>query len=137
MKYYFTLLALVLVSGCVTGHCREHREEAMKKAQAGQLEAPGASAPVSAPTPSLKPSDRVRVFKYDGSLQCNMGKAISVQEMQKELGKIAVHSAVNRPDGLMRIQMCGAPTGNANVYEIDRVSLEAAKKLGFKEWTYE
>lgn len=136
MKYYLAMCALVLVSGCVTGHCREHREEAMKKAQAGAPGAPEAGAAATA-TPSLKPSDRVRVFKYDGSLQCNMGKAITVQEMQKELGKITVHSAVNKPDGLMRIQMCGAPTGNANVYEIDRAQLEAAKKLGFKEWTYE
>lgn len=137
MKSCLALFALMFVSGCVTGHCREHREEAMKKAQAGQPGAPEGGTGVSTPTPSLKPSDRVRVFKYDGSLQCNMGKAISVQEMQKELGKIAVHSSVNKPDGLMRIQMCGAPTGNANVYEIDRAQLEAAKKLGFKEWTYE
>ncbi len=38
---------------------------------------------------------------------------------------------------MMRIQVCGAPTGNSNVYEIDRKDLEAALKVGFKEWTFE
>ncbi len=80
---------------------------------------------------------RIKVFKYDGSLQCGMGKAIPAAEMQKELEGITVYSAENKPDGLMHIQVCGSPTGRANVYEIDKSSLELAKKKGFKEWTFE
>lgn len=81
--------------------------------------------------------DRVKVFKADGSLQCGQGKATPVAEMQKELKGIKVHSAVNQNDGMMRIQLCGSPTGMINVYEIDRKDLEAALKLGFKEFAGE
>lgn len=79
-------------------------------------------------------TSRVKVFKYDGSLQCGQGAAVPVATMQKELKDIKVFSSKNQNDGMMRIQVCGSPTGNANVYEIDRKDLEAAVKLGFKEW---
>lgn len=85
----------------------------------------------------VKPTDRVKVFKADGSLQCGQGKAIPVAEMQKQLKGITVFSAVNKMDGLMHIQACGTPTGQSNVYEIDRADLEKAKKLGFREWTFD
>lgn len=86
---------------------------------------------------SSNAQSRVKVFKYDGSLQCGKAKPVSVSEMQRELKGIAVYSAENKPDGLMHVQVCGSPTGRANVYEIDKSTLEAAKKLGFKEWTFE
>ena len=76
-------------------------------------------------------------LKYDGSLQCSMGKAIEPAEMQKELKGLTVHSAINKADGLMHIQQCGTPTGKANVYEIDKKDLPEAKKRGFKEWTFD
>lgn len=82
-------------------------------------------------------TDTVKVYKYDGSLQCGMGKAIAIAEMQKELQGIIVYSNENKSDGLMRTQVCGSPTGKANVYEIDRSQLTEAKKRGFKEWTFE
>lgn len=88
-----------------------------------------------ADTPIASENDRIKVYKYDGSLQCGMGKAIAFEVMQKELKNIKVYSASNKPDGLMHIQQCGTPTGTANVYEIDKKDLEAAKKLGFKLWT--
>lgn len=149
---WFGVLGLLAscLSGCVSGHCRDHREAAMKKANetsgtASGTSAPGAPAPVTSPSASAgsiglpatnNPFDRVRVFKYDGSLQCKMGQPIAAAEMQKELGSIKVYSSDNKADGLMRIQVCGAPTGRANIYEIDRNQLEAAIKLGFKEWTF-
>lgn len=80
-------------------------------------------------------ADRVKVYKFDGSLQCGQGEAIAATEMQKELGKITIFSSQTKNDGMMRIQVCGAPTGNCNVFEILRKDLEAAQKLGFKEWT--
>ena len=82
-------------------------------------------------------ADRVKVFKADGSLQCGQGKKIELAEMQKDLKDIKVYSHENKNDGMMRIQLCGTPTGNCNVYEIDRKDLEAALKLGFKEWVSE
>ena len=88
-------------------------------------------------TKSDSVADRVKVYKYDGSLQCAMGKAIPLEEMQKELKDIKVYSAKNKHDGLMHIMVCGSPTGKANVYEIDRVHLQNALKKGFKEWTFD
>ena len=54
--------------------------------------------------------------------------------MKKELGTIEVFSATNKHDGMMRIQVCGAPTGFCNVYEIDEKDLESALKAGFRKW---
>lgn len=82
-------------------------------------------------------TDKVKVFKADGTLQCGQGKKIDISEMQKDLKGIKVYSSENKNDGMMRIQLCGTATGNSNVYEIDRKDLEAALKAGFKEWTAE
>ena len=124
-KWLVALPLLVVLSGCTHGNCRANKKDV--PATAGEV-------PVATKTAA---SDRVKVFKADGSLQCGQGKAIPVAEMQKQLKDIKVHSAVNKNDGMMRIQVCGSPTGNANVYEIDRKNLEAAIKLGFKEWIAE
>jgi hypothetical protein len=82
-------------------------------------------------------SDKLKVYKADGSLQCNMGKKIATDVMQKDLGSVKVFSAENKPDGMMHIQQCGTPTGTCNVYEISKNDLDAAKKAGFKLWTGE
>lgn len=115
------LLPLLLLIGCASGHCVQAKKQA-------------------APPPIEEPkmtTERVKVFKYDGSLQCGMGKPISPSDMQKELGAIKVYSAENKYDGLMHVQACGTITGKANVYEIDKKDLEAAQKAGFKLWTYD
>lgn len=78
----------------------------------------------------------VRVYRYDGTLQCGMGKRIPIEDMQKDLKDIPVISANHLNDGLMRIQLCGSPTGDANVYEIEEAHLEKAKSFGFREWTF-
>ncbi|HEY8271960.1 MAG TPA: hypothetical protein VIG33_13805 [Pseudobdellovibrionaceae bacterium] len=131
---YASILSLTLF-GCATGKC------------VNAASPPPKSAPVSTPAPTphsgeiaMKPEsklDKVKVYKPDGSLQCGQGKAIPIAEMQKELKDIKVYSSMNKNDGMMRIQLCGSPTGNANVYEIDRKQLQAAIKLGFKEWTFD
>lgn len=79
-------------------------------------------------------SQRVYVYKPDGSLQCGQGQKIEPNEMKKQLGTIEVFSADNKHDGLMRVQMCGHPTGTCNVYEIKATDLDQALKLGFKKW---
>ncbi|MFN7728055.1 MAG: hypothetical protein ACK5P7_02745 [Bdellovibrio sp.] len=121
----------LLVSACGTGPCKEQRSEAstQKPVQA--------TLPMNDVKNTTNPSNRVRIFKPDGSLQCGQGKAIPLAQMQKQLGSIKVFSAVNKMDGLMHIQACGTPTGQSNVYEIDRADLDEAKKLGFREWTFD
>lgn len=77
---------------------------------------------------------KVFVYKADGSLQCGMGQKIDLAEMKKELAPIETFSSDNKHDGLMRVQMCGHPTGSCNVYQILASDLDQALKLGFKKW---
>lgn len=124
----FRLISIFILScffiGCAAGNCRIQN---------------GGSVNSNSPQPiKTAGPDRLKVYKEDGSLQCGMGKVIPLAEMQKELGSLRVHSsAASKNDGQMRIQVCGAPTGNCHVFEIDRADLAAAQKAGFKEWIYE
>ena len=114
-------LSILTLAACSHGNCGAKKPE-KTGAEAGVI------------VEKTSAADRVKVYKFDGSLQCGQGKKISLADMQKDLGTIKVYSSVNKNDGMMRIQLCGSPTGNANVYEIDRTNLEAALKAGFKEW---
>lgn len=79
-------------------------------------------------------TSKVRVYKPDGSLQCGQGAKVDLDVMKKELQGIEVFKSDNKHDGLMRVQMCGHPTGTCNVYEILASDLEKAQKFGFKKW---
>lgn len=129
-KIVLALSFIFITSACTHGNCRSQK----KGIEASATTVSKTEVPVSA---SSLPTDRVKVCKTDGSLQCGQGNPISLEEMQKQLKGIKVYSSLNKNDGLMRIQVCGAPTGNHNIYEIDRKDLEAALKAGFKEWTFE
>lgn len=124
-KLLIVTLPLLFALGCTHGNCRTQKATEQTASTSG------------VPVTKSSATDRVKVFKPDGSLQCGQGKAVPVAEMQKDLKGIKVYSAVNKNDGMMRIQLCGSPTGNSNVYEIDRNDLPAALKLGFREWTAE
>ena len=126
IKVICALLVLAVV-GCTQGHCRR------------KSDTPGAATPVDAGdamNPS-KATGRTFVYKYDGSLQCGMGKAIPLEVMAKELNGIPILSSVKKTDGLMHIQVCGSITGVANVYEIQAKYLKAAEAKGFKKWSFE
>ncbi len=122
LKGLFILLMSLSVMACQSGNCRSNRTESEAKSVDAQV--------------TKSPQNRIKVYKYDGTLQCGMGKAVPSTEMQKELNGIMVYSVENKNDGLMRVQVCGAPTGKANIFEIDKASLEKAKSYGFKEWTF-
>lgn len=126
LRFLSQVFFLAGLSACTSGNCRSQKNDAADE----KLVAAVAAA-------TTTPASHIKVFKYDGSLQCGMGKAISLSDMQKELTGIAVYSAENKADGLMHIQACGTPTGRANVYEIEKTQLEAAKKKSFREWTFE
>ncbi len=129
MKSLFLLSVFTLISvGCAEGNCRQIASAAEVK---NKLSSTSDSAIISS-----GPQDRVKVFKYDGSLQCGSGKVISPDEMRTQLKDIKIYQAENKADGLMHMQVCGSPTGKANVFEIDRRRLADAVKLGFKEWPW-
>jgi hypothetical protein len=76
----------------------------------------------------------IEVYKYDGSLQCDRGKEISLEDMARELtvNGIEVKASRKGSDGRMHITMCGASTGRLNVYSIATESLPRARELGFE-----
>jgi hypothetical protein len=75
----------------------------------------------------------LEVAKYDGSLQCEMGQPVSLDQMEKELraASIAVEAKGKKADGIQHPRMCGASTGTMNVYRINPSDLEKARALGF------
>jgi hypothetical protein len=75
----------------------------------------------------------IEVAKYDGSLQCEMGRPVSLNEMEKELraANIAVQAKAKKADGIQHPQICGASTGKMNVYRINTSDWEKARVLGF------
>lgn len=125
MKYWMLAVPLATVMGCANHHCRRAPD-----APVGVAEKPATSSDINS-------SRRVKVYKYDGSLQCNQGKVISLEAMTKDLRDITVYSSVKKPDGLMHIQVCGSNTGMANVFEIAESDLAKAESFGFKKWTFE
>ena len=89
-------------------------------------------------------ADTVRVFRYDGSLQCGMGQAVPLDDMAKELTavNIRVLSSEKRVVSGFIIALCGAPTGIANVYEIakddlPRIPADPQGVKRFQAWVYE
>lgn len=85
----------------------------------------------------MSEADKVWIFKYDGSKQCGMGKAISLEDMKKDLEGITIYASEKKSDGMMRTQVCGSPTGQTNRYQINKDQLELAQKKGFKLWIFE
>lgn len=116
------VLSLVLfICGCTTHHCREQNAAMATKTKWVE------------PLSGGDAKDHVLVYKPDGSLQCNMGQAVSIEAMSKELKGIEIFSMENRSDGMMRVQLCGSPSGRINVYEIATKDYEKAVEAGFKE----
>ncbi len=128
-------LAVALTAlGCASKPCREPTPPA-----SGLAPQPQATQPMTLtkPAPDLpkkeKPSEKTKVAKANGSVQCE-GGAIPLDRMQQELGTITVYSKSVQNDGLMRPQVCGAGTGAHNVYEIDVKDVPKAQSLGFRVW---
>lgn len=63
----------------------------------------------------------MEVFKFDGTLQCGLGAEIPIEAMAAELEGLGAKptAADKRPWPGNLIQVCGAPTGQCNVYQID------------------
>lgn len=129
LKIILLTAGFIFISACANKPCNEHQITSQTNAQKQES--------LQAMNDQVKNQDltnRVRVYKPDGSLQCGMGKKIDLDTMKKDLGDIKVYSSENKHDGLMRVQVCGHPTGNCNIYEINSSDLEKASQAGFKKW---
>jgi hypothetical protein len=104
---------LAAISGCASGHCNKYGK-------------------ANIPNDQLK----IFVFKYDGSRQCEPQSGVSKKEMSKELSEITIYSSEKKSDGQVRVQVCGALSGYANVYKIKKKDLSLAEALGFKKWDF-
>jgi len=75
----------------------------------------------------------VDVYKYDGTLQCGLGKESPLAAMAEELTAAGIEVLASRKekDGLDHIAVCGASTGAINVYTISQAALAIAEQIGF------
>ena len=78
--------------------------------------------------------DRIEVYRHDGSRQCEPGSGTAPADMAEALRSagVEVHGSRSGHDGLNRAAVCGAPTGNIDIFSIDASDLEAARELGFR-----
>jgi hypothetical protein len=75
----------------------------------------------------------IEIYKYDGTLQCGLGKEVPLETMATELTAADIEVLASRKghDGLDHIAVCGASTGSINVYTITQVDLAIAEQMGF------
>lgn len=86
-----------------------------------------AARPAPPPTTHL-----VKIYKYQGSLQCQ-GGGLSLKQMRQQLlraGIKAVKSSCG-VDGMIYPAVCGAPDGKINIFTINSKSLVKAQSQGF------
>ena len=58
--------------------------------------------------------------------------ALDRAQQQLRQNQIATSSAYCANDGMMRVQLCGAPQGKLGLYKIKQTKLAQAQALGFK-----
>lgn len=120
MRKAFVFLSFLVFSfnlalgGCASGHCG-------RDGKAVQMDL------------SKK---KVFVYKYDGSKQCDETPGLALKEMAADFSGVKIFSMDKKNDGQIRVQVCGALTGMANVYEISAKDLPKAEALGFKVWSF-
>ena len=74
----------------------------------------------------------------DGSRQCEPDSGRPPEDFKKKLvqANIEVLGVSRKSDGLMRIQICGAPTGQHFVFTIPAADVDKALSLGFIRWEW-
>lgn len=134
MKYILALVVFTFLFSCSTRTCKPNETITSQDGSAKPTQPIAGETKISPTTNMTNQIKKIKVYKPDGSIQCEQGTGIKPDEMQKQLGDIKVFSTENKHDGLIRIQVCGTPTGNCNVYEIADSDFAKAEKLGFKKW---
>lgn len=83
---------------------------------------------------SIASSTFSKVYKADGSKQCNKTGGMVLDKMASELSRSSIDVVCSQKttDGAVHLNMCGADTGIINVYTIPKVSMIDAERLGFR-----
>ncbi len=88
------------------------------------------------PMPQAGNQQSTWVAKDLGLKQCEQGSAQdalnSTQQILKQ-HQIKISSAHCADDGMMRVQVCGAPQGKLGLYKIKQAQLGKAQSLGFQQ----
>ena len=76
----------------------------------------------------------VRVFKSSGYVQCEPDTRVTADTMALELTNAGVDvlCSATTGDGMMHIALCGAASGEINVFLIRGANRENAERLGFR-----
>ena len=125
IKFISILIFAATLNSCSTTQCKPEDLAAQKKPTNEKI------------TKSIKPENymkKIKVYKQDGSVQCEDVTGTSLEKMSVELSGLTIHQKEKKHDGLLRAQMCGNPTGQCNVFEINETDLIHVEKLGFKIW---
>lgn len=78
------------------------------------------------------PETYLKVFKYDGSIQCeSAGIPLVTMALQLTNAGIDIICSQKGHDGLGRIASCGIDTGNINIYTIHSANQVDAEIIGF------
>lgn len=77
---------------------------------------------------------RVWVAKPDDSKSCEPESGQSLKDAAQSLKSagVRIHASRKASDGKAHIQMCGAPTGRLNAFQISKRQLKDAEAVGFK-----
>lgn len=135
MKFVLALLITGSLFSCSTRTCKPNETLAQSQGAAATANQPVAGETKISPTTNMTNQiKKIKIYKPDGSVQCEQGTGTPAAEMAKQLGDIKVYTSENKHDGLIRIQVCGQPTGNCNVFEINESDFAKASALGFKKW---
>lgn len=86
---------------------------------------------INVPVKSI--STLIKVYKTDGSKQCDPSSGVAPEVMRTELisNGIDVICSQKGNTGLVYPTVCGAETGAINIYQIHPQSLQDAEQLGF------
>lgn len=135
LSYIIVVLIFgALIGGCASRPCRQPRAPELDQTVKQPPPAQSATSLNGESPPNENAPLKVRVYKSDGSRQCERRGGKSVEATERELAGIPVYHREKRSDGLMHIQVCGSPTGIINIFEIDSSNLKQAEERGFKRW---
>lgn len=131
--------AILLLDGCAHNTCNNVPQRPQPTAEAtAKLERPSAppQVPLVEGTGTVEKNGNVQIFHRTGEQQCGMEKPKPMEYFEGLLAKkrIKVIEGHIRSDGLMHMQVCGAPTDQIYVFTIPEKFLKQAEKLGFRQW---
>lgn len=134
MNRLFILLLPLLVIGCASGKCRQKKDEKTFLEHVENL--PHFK---TKEAQSIKPGDLdvVQIYKEDGTRQCESIRPVPATNLKQQLetNGIKVLKVEHTSDGVMHIQVCGSTTGRIYVFDIQRLHLQKALKLGYRNFS--